>query len=309
MIELKNVTKRFGQKPAVQQLSFSVKKGEVVGLLGPNGAGKTTTMRLVTGYLVPNEGEITVAGHSVIDEPLLAQARLGYMPENNPLYKDMLVSEFLKYSAALRQIPKNHFKKAFDFVVEHTAINEVFYQPINELSKGYRQRVGLAAALIHQPDILILDEPTEGLDPNQRGDVRALIKKLAKNHTVILSTHVLPEAAAMCNRLLIINQGALVADGTTAQLNRRARGQRSLKIDLEGKNVLTALKAVPGLAAAETLEKSGASRWVISVSAEGDAELRPAISAAARENGWTIWHLSEETGTLEDIFKDLTEKP
>ncbi len=306
MIEAKSVTKKFGDKAAVKNISFAIKKGEIVGLLGPNGAGKTTTMRLLTGYLAPDAGDMILAGHSITREPLAAQAKIGYMPENNPLYKDMLVSEFLKFAAALKNVTKKDLQKSFEFCVAATDIGAVFYKPINELSKGFRQRVGLAAALLHKPEVLILDEPTEGLDPNQRTDVRTLIKKLAKNQTVMISTHVLQEAQAMCDRLLIINQGELVADGTTAELMRGAQGERRLKAEIEGKEILETLRGLEGVVQVASDGRAG-DRLKVKIIARPEAEIPPALSQVSAKLGWTIWHLSEEAGTLEDIFKDLTQ--
>lgn len=216
MIKVKNLTKSFGVVKAVDNVSFTIRPGEIVGLLGPNGAGKTTVMRLLTGFLLPDHGLIQIE----------QKAGIGYLPENNPLYQEMLVVELLNFSAEIKQLSPGERKKAFDFVVSVLGLNEVFYRPISELSKGFRQRVGLALALLCQPKILILDEPTEGLDPNQRLEMRQLIKKMAKGRTIIMSTHVMPEAAAVCNRILIINQGKLVADATPKKLAVLAKSRK-----------------------------------------------------------------------------------
>lgn len=305
MIRLENVTKSFGDLKAVDNLSFEVEKGEIVGFLGPNGAGKTTTMRMITGFLYPDEGVITVEGITVQGNDQEAQREIGYLPENNPLYKDLLVSEFLRLSADLKQIPQNKQKDAFDFVVSATGIGEVFYKPIRELSKGYRQRVGLACALIHKPGILILDEPTEGLDPNQRSEVRNLIRQLSRDHTIVLSTHVMQEVTAVCSRLLIINRGRLVADGSTAELASQARAHQIIELNIEGNNVVDELKLIDGVEQVDVLEGED-SRWRINLHVRKGVEIRPSISQLIRKNDWIVWKLAEQEQNLEDLFQELT---
>lgn len=308
MIKVENLTKSFDDVRAVDGLSFEVEKGDIVGLLGPNGAGKTTTMRLISGYLFPDKGSISIAGFLVsahTREATELRRYIGYLPENNPLYKDMLVSELLNFSAELKKIPKNKRRPALDFVVHAVKIGDVFYRPIGELSKGYRQRVGMALALLHQPDILIMDEPTEGLDPNQRTEIRALIRELAKNRTIIISTHVMQEASAMCNRIIIINKGKLVADGTTEELSRAARHEKILILEVEGSGVEFSLRTLAGVDHIDitSIEQNKFRAKVITAET---IELRPSISKLARENHWTIWQLIEEKHTLEDIFHKLT---
>lgn len=305
MIQVTNLSKSFGDIKAVDGLSFEIKEGEIVGLLGPNGAGKTTTMRLLTGFLSPDRGKISIEGISVEENPTAAQAQIGYLPENNPLYKEMLVSEFLELSAELKNISKEERKSAYDFTVSATGTGEVFYRPIGELSKGYKQRVGLAAALLHKPKILIMDEPTEGLDPNQRTEIRALIKKLAKDRTIIMSTHVMQEASAVCNRMLIINKGKLVADGTPQQLSRAAKKERSLLLEIEGSDIESALKALPGLESSK-IEKISRGRYKAELIAQKDTELQPEISNLAHKHKWVIWELVEEEQGLEEVFRKLT---
>ena len=237
MITVSNISKSFGETKAVADLSFSIGKGEIVGLLGPNGAGKTTTMRMLTGFLSADSGLIKIGDFDILLNPLEAQKIIGYMPENNPIYKDMLVSELFDFIANIRDLKGSRRKEGIEFAVNSTGINEVYYYPIQELSKGFRQRVGMAMALLHRPAVLILDEPTEGLDPNQRTEVRHLIRKLAKGHTVLLSTHVMQEVEAVCSRLIIINNGRLVADGTPDKLIKTSGIKNSFLVILEGKNV------------------------------------------------------------------------
>lgn len=305
MIKVENLTKSFGHIKAVDNLSFEIKKGEVVGFLGPNGAGKTTTMRLITGFYSPDEGNITVAGIPVGERTTETQEYIGYLPENNPLYKEMLVSELLNLSAELQRIPKEKRRDAFDFVNNAVAIGDVFYRPIGELSKGYKQRVGIAAALLHKPRVLIMDEPTEGLDPNQRTEIRALIKNLAKERTIIMSTHVMQEAQAVCSRLIIINKGTLVADGTSEELSRAARRERIIQLEVEGDGIEPALRNLAGVEHVD-FESAARGRIRAKLTANESSELQPEISRLARDRHWTIWRLAEEEHTLEDIFHKLT---
>lgn len=305
MIKIDHLTKSFGPVKAVDNLSFEIKQGDIVGFLGPNGAGKTTTMRLITGFLSPDEGSVSINDIPVGERTIEAQRLIGYLPENNPLYKDMLVSEFLDLSADLKGIPKEKRKSVFDSAIKAVAIGEVFYRPIGELSKGYKQRVGMAAALLQEPRILVMDEPTEGLDPNQRGEIRALIKNLAKDRTIIMSTHVMQEAQAVCNRLIIINKGKLIADGTSDELSRAARKERILLLEVEGEGIELALRNLAGAEHVdiEPVENRRARAKLIT---NQSVELRPEISKLARDKNWVIWKLTEEEHKLEDIFHKLT---
>ena len=305
MISIENLEKSFGGTKALNGLSFEVGPGEVVGFLGPNGAGKSTTMRIMTGFLSPDSGKVVVDGISVADDPVRAQQRIGYLPENNPLYRDMLVSEIMSLSAELRAIPRRTRRAAFDFAVKAAGIDEVFYRPVNELSKGYRQRLGIALALLDRPPILILDEPTEGLDPNQRGEIRALIKSLSKDRTVIMSTHVMQEASAVCDRLIIISRGKIVADGKAADLTRATRQHQVISVDLEGEDVVAILESLPGMHHLDVLDASGA-RVRARLLADGNADIRPVLSQAAHQHGWIIWKISEDERGLEDVFRQLT---
>lgn len=310
MIKVQNISKSFGNIKAVDNLSFQVQKGEIVGFLGPNGAGKTTTLRLLTGFLFSDQGSIKIMEIPVFEQPIQAQKYIGYLPENNPLYKDMLVSEILNLSAELKNIPKPKKHNAFDFVVSSCGIADVFYRPISELSKGYKQRVGIAAALINQPAIIIMDEPTEGLDPNQREEIRSLIKTLSRNHTIIMSTHVMQEAQAVCSRLLIINQGKLVADGSPGELSQAAQQKRILLLDIEGDNVEFVLRDLAGTNNAELLTDIAkeATRFKAKIIFKNSKEIRPEISSLAHKHNWVIWEVREQEQRLEDVFKQLTQK-
>lgn len=306
MIKVENLTKYFGNTKAVDDVSFEIGRGEILGFLGPNGAGKTTTMRIIAGFFAPDKGKVTIDGVLVDQENNEIQKKIGYLPENNPLYKEMLVSEFLDLAAELSHVPKREKAEALDFVVSAVGIKNVFYKPIAELSKGYKQRVGIAAALIHRPDIIIMDEPTEGLDPNQRAEIRSLIKKLSQEHTIIISTHVMQEASAVCDRLLIINKGKIVADGTAADLSRKAEQRNIISIDVEGKNVNSLIMQIQGVEKMEEAqEKNG--RFSARIIASGEEKIQPEISRLARDNQWVIWKISEEEFGLEDIFRKLTE--
>lgn len=305
MIKVEKIAKSFGFVKAVDDLSFEIKKGEIVGFLGPNGAGKTTTMRMVTGFTSPDSGKILIDGKDIEKDATEIQSKIGYLPESNPLYKDMQVAEFLNLTADLNKIQKNKKKDALDFVVKAVDIKDVFYRPIGELSKGYKQRVGIAAALIHNPEIIIMDEPTEGLDPNQRKEIRALIKKLAKDHTIIISTHIMQEASAVCDRMLIINKGKLVANGTTKELSLAAKNERFLTLEIEGKKVKENLEKIKGVKEVKDLKKTK-DTTKLSIITEKDTRIQPDISRVAQKNKWVIWKLVEKEQNLEDIFQDLT---
>lgn len=306
MIKVDHLTKSFGSVKAVDDLSFEIMPGEIVGFLGPNGAGKTTTMRIITGFLSPDSGSVSFGETSAQNEKA-SPVRIGYLPENNPLYKNMMVSEFLELSASLKGITKAKRKKAFDFAVSATRIDDVFYRPLRELSKGYKQRVGMAAALLAEPDILIMDEPTEGLDPNQRSEIRQLIKKLAENHTIIMSTHVMQEAQAVCSRLLIINNGKIIADGTSQSLSEQAVKEQVIDIDIEGQGLEQALGSLPGVEFT-VIKKLPGQRLEVRLSTTSKQRLEPEISKLAGQNGWVIWKLAPQEHSLEDIFHVLTAK-
>ncbi len=305
MISIESLEKSFGGTKALDGMSFEIRPGEVVGFLGPNGAGKSTTMRIVTGFLSPDKGRVVIDGVDVAEDPIRAQRLIGYLPENNPLYRDMLVSEVLELSAELRDIPKADWPEAFDFAVTAVGIGDVYYRPVRELSKGYRQRLGIAVALIGKPPIIILDEPTEGLDPNQRGEIRALIRSLAKDRTVIMSTHVMQEAAAVCDRLVVIRSGKVVAEGRAEDLIQAARGNQVVSVDIEGSGVADELRALPGIDRVDVVEETG-TRLKARMIATGAEDIRPALSKTAHKNDWTIWKIAEEERGLEEVFRQLT---
>ena len=306
-ISVQGATKVFGDTVAVDRVTFDIKKGEVVGFLGPNGSGKTTTMRLITSFYSPEGGSIFVDGVDTQDDETATRELIGYLPESNPLYEDMLVNEYLSFVADLRGIPKADYKRNLEKTIDETGINEVYYRPIHELSKGYHQRVGLAQAILHQPEVLILDEPTEGLDPNQRVTIRELIKSLGEEHTVLLSTHVMQEVEATCERILLINRGRLVADDSVQELLTRARGMRRLFVEAEGNQIESKLNVLDGLGSIRRLDPiENRKRYELTVS--GDADLRPQVFNVAKKEGWTRWELHEEASTLEDVFHVLTEE-
>jgi gliding motility-associated transport system ATP-binding protein len=307
LLALEHVVKRYGDVTAVDGVTFSVGRGQVVGFLGPNGAGKSTTMRMITQYLEPDDGRILFDGVPLADAGRAAKRRVGYLPENNPLYTEMLVAEYLRFVGELRDLGGLILARALDEAVVATGIEAVFHRPIGELSKGFRQRVGLAAAILHKPDLLVLDEPTEGLDPNQRAEIRRLIGALGKDRTVLLSTHVLSEVQSVASRLLIINQGRLAADGPPEELISRAGGNVHLSVEAAGTGVLEALRSLPGVGAADLLPgEDGRTRVKITASAHSD--LRPEIFRLASQSGWTLYELHQQAGSLEDLFRDLTGK-
>jgi len=305
LLALDRVSKHFGGIAAVDQVSFEVDRGQVVGFLGPNGAGKSTTMRMITQFLEPDTGSIRLDGTPLDEAGRDAKRRIGYLPENNPLYAEMLVSEYLVFVGRLRELNGAARQSAIDEAVASTGLEPVYHRPIGELSKGFRQRVGLAAAILHRPDLLILDEPTEGLDPNQRVEIRRLIGHLGRERTVLLSTHVLPEVQFTCSRLLIINRGRIVADGPVDDLVARARGAARIAVEASGEDVAQRLAALPGAASVEVHEPSDG-RVRVTVTAEGADDLRPRIFDLARTGNWTLFELHQEAGNLEDLFRELT---
>ena len=303
MIEVEGLTKRFVDKDVVANVSFFVPEGEVLGFLGPNGAGKTTTMRMITGFLSATAGKVRVAGLDVDRDPLGVRARIGYLPENVALYPEMRVEEYLRFRAAVEGIPRGEVKARVDEACDRCMVGDVRRQLAGTLSKGYRQRVGLAGALIHKPPVLILDEPTVGLDPRQIVKIRELITELGREHTVILSTHILPEVEQICRRVLIIDNGTIVADGTPEQLRTGLAGTAEVKVELEGPpaEALVGLSALPG---AKTVCDAGNGRFEISV--EGGADIRREVFSLAVQKGWMLLELSSSMPSLETIFLRLT---
>ncbi len=301
MIEAENLTRYYGSTRAVHNLSFHVDKGEIVGFLGPNGAGKTTTMRMLTGFLPPSDGTARLAGFDVFYDSLEVRRRVGYMPETVPLYPEMTVWAYLEYMAALRQLPDR--RQAVDRALEACGIADRANSEISKLSKGYRQRVGLAQAILHEPEVLILDEPTIGLDPRQVADVRALIQEIGGEHTVILSSHVLPEVSQTCSRVLIINKGEIVATGTPDELTAQLQGMERVLVRVAdaGPEVADVLRRVDGVVGVEA-----ASEGVYQVACAQGHDLRAEMARAVVERGWGLLELRSVGMSLEDIFLELT---
>src|SRR5256885_4398079 len=308
LLSLNGVSKRFDGVTAVDQVSFAVDRGQVVGFLGPNGAGKTTTMRLITQFYEPDEGAITLDGAPLAVAAREAKRRIGYLAENNPLYEEMLVADYLAFIAALRELAGATRARSLDEAVTATGIEDVFYRPIGELSKGYRQRVGLAQAILHRPDLLVLDEPTEGLDPNQRVEIRQLIGTLGRERTVLLSTHVLPEVQHTCSRLLIISRGKILADGPVDRLIRQAEGAVEIAVEAAGNGVAEALGRLPGVRHV-TPGPATDGRVAVTLTADSSTDLRPEIYGLAKTRGWTLYELHQAAASLEDLFHQLTSGP
>jgi ABC-2 type transport system ATP-binding protein len=309
MIEVENLTKRYGPTTAVSDVSFRVEKGEVLGFLGPNGAGKTTTMRVITGFLQPTLGQVRVAGFDVTEEPLEAKRRTGYLPESPPVYPDMTVHEYLAFVARIKGVAREGFWARLDEVEAKVAISDVRHRQIGKLSKGYRQRVGLAQALVHNPDVLVLDEPTAGLDPKQIIETRELIKRLAGQHTIVLSTHILPEVSKTCQRVVVINAGQIVAVGTPDELMQRLEGHGTVLVTVEGPAaaIMDKLQRVSGVNSVEPRESSGA-RVTLTVHSEKDKDVRAELARAVVESGWNLYELTTSGLSLEEIFLKLTTK-
>lgn len=310
MIEVQNVTKRYGPTLAVDNVSFRVEKGEIVGFLGPNAAGKTTTMRIITSFMPATEGQVSVAGYDVFDEAMEVKKRIGYLPENPPLYPEMRVTDYLRFVAALKGVAKSQISKQVDRAVELTTLGEMQNRLIKKLSKGFRQRVGLAQALINEPDVLILDEPTVGLDPKQIIEVRELIKSLAADHTIILSTHILPEVSMTCERVVIINRGRIVAEDTVENLMSSVDSGESLVLQVDGPfdAIQEKIGAVDGVKTVNL--DSGASAagtaTAIRVDCEPGKSVRREVAKTIVTNDWGLLELRPISRTLEDVFLELT---
>ncbi len=304
MIELQELQKSYGALQAVRGISFQVRPGEVLGFLGPNGAGKSTTMRMITGYIEPTAGEISVMDHDVVANPLKAQALIGYLPEGAPLYGEMTVSAFLKFVGAVRGLKGQELEQRFNQVTSQVSLRKVLQQPIETLSKGYKRRVGLAQALIHDPQVLILDEPTDGLDPNQKHDVRELIQNLSKDKIVIISTHILEEVEALCSRVVIIAKGQIVADSTPAELAEQSRYHKSLFIRFsEEAAALDKLGQLEGVMEVERVDDKS----FILLPEPGASLLHP-VNSLIQDEHWDVEELHIERGRLDDVFRRLTKE-
>jgi len=307
VIEVQHLTKRYGRVTAVDDVSFRVEPGEILGFLGPNGAGKTTTMRILTGYMPASEGRATVAGYDVFTHPLEAKRRTGYLPETPPLYPDMTVREYLDFVARIKGVPSAERKSRVDTVMQRTHVADMAARHCGKLSKGYRQRVGLAQAIIHNPEVLILDEPTAGLDPKQIIETRGLIRGLAGDHTIVLSTHILPEVSQTCQRVVIINKGRVVAVDTPDNLTARLRGAETLylHVDAAGADVAPVLSAIPGVrrvAQADMRPGSGA----FEVESEQGRDIRREVSREVVTRGWGLLELRPMRVSLEEVFLQVT---
>ena len=301
MVEIQHLTKTYGTQNAVDNISFSAGKGEIVGFLGPNGAGKSTTMKIATGYLPPTAGTVRVAGYDVLTDSLAVRRHVGYLPEHNPLYLDMYVHEYLEFIGSVHGLRGSNLRNRVAELVGRVGLSREQNKQIGALSKGYRQRVGLAQALIHDPDVLILDEPTTGLDPNQILEIRQLIREVGEDKTVIFSTHILPEVTALCSRVLIISRGKLVADSPVAELAARAAGETVVRAEFEGPVDMAMLAKLPNVRHVEAAPDGA----VLLRTAPG-TDVRAAVSRLAGQEGWILLGLRQEQQSLEAVFGELT---
>jgi ABC-2 type transport system ATP-binding protein len=310
VIEVQNLTKRYGRVTAVDDISFRVERGEILGFLGPNGAGKTTTMRILTGYMPATEGKAIVAGFDVFDQPIEAKRRTGYLPETPPLYPDMTVAEYLTFVAKVKRVPGGERTERIRTVMDRTRVSDMANRLCSKLSKGYRQRVGLAQALIHNPDVLILDEPTAGLDPKQIIETRELIRELAGDHTVVLSTHILPEVSQTCERVVIINKGRVVAVDTPENLTARLRGSETMYVEVDslGADASGALQRVPGVTRVSAADRrdGGSGTVGYEIESERGHDVRRDLARAIVTSGWGLLELRPMRMSLEDVFLSLT---
>ncbi|MGA2097043.1 MAG: ABC transporter ATP-binding protein [Candidatus Acidiferrum sp.] len=312
MITVKELTKRYARNTAVDHISFNIEKGQIVGFLGPNGAGKTTTMRMLTCFMPPTAGSATIAGFDVLEEPMEVKKRIGYLPETPPVYPEMRTGEYLEFVGRLKGLSKADLSKRVDYVCERCSVADVRQKLISKLSKGYRQRIGLAQAIIHNPDVLILDEPTAGLDPKQINETRDLIKSLAGDHTIILSTHILPEVEQTCEQVIIINKGKVVATDSVHNLQNRARGIESVIVEVAGRNadldaaeVQAQLEKVSGVIKVHFKEKRQ-TRSIFEVEGSNDRLIRGDLARAIVAAGWDLNELRSSAMSLEEIFLQLT---
>lgn len=310
MVSVQHLTKRYGRHAAVDDLSFEVTAGEVLGFLGPNGAGKTTTMRMMTGCLPPTKGLVRIAGFDLLEHPIEVKRRVGYLPENPPLYPEMTVRRYLEFVADIKDVPGNRRARQVGRAIERARLEEVRDKRIATLSKGFRQRVGLAQAIVHEPPLLILDEPTSSLDPKQRAEVRDLIVALKGSHTVILSTHILPEVSEICDRVFIINRGRVLAVDSPENLGRRLRGREIVTAELKGPppgddEIRQALSALPGVDRV-TVEAGDAGVWRARIESDVGTDLRSDVAALIVTRGWRLVGLGAESMSLEQIFLMLT---
>lgn len=305
-IVVDSLTKKYGRQRAVDNISFTVKTGEVLGFLGPNGAGKTTTMKAITCFLAPSEGDIKVGGFSIRTDPEKVKQLIGYLPEQNPLYLDMPVIDYLQFVAALQGVTKSKINTRIKEMVLICGLEGEKHKKIGELSKGYRQRVGLAQALIHDPEVLVLDEPTAGLDPNQIAEIRALIRSIGRSKTVVLSSHILAEVEATCDRILIINKGKIVADGTADDLRKRAHGREVLRIAVDGGDSNIVFQSLREIQSIEMIDPLPMKECSFEIQSKGNESSRKSIFSMCVEKGWYLTEMTPIETKLEDIFRELT---
>jgi len=303
-ITVSNLTKEYGSQKAVDDISFHIKTGEILGFLGPNGAGKSTTMKIITCFISPTSGTVELDGYNIKKDAENVRRRIGYLPENNPLYTDMTIVDYLQLAAALHKVPKPEIPKRVRNMIDVCGLGPERYKYIHELSKGFRQRVGLAQALIHDPEVLILDEPTTGLDPNQIVEIRSLIKEIGKEKTVMLSSHILKEVEATCDRILIINKGKLVADGSTEELKSRSETAGRILVQIQGEGVKEGLQSLATVDEVLPAENGQKDAWTVSSRSGPDAQ--KAIFRLCVEKDWVLLQLTPQEFSLEDVFRQLT---
>ena len=309
MIELKNITKYYGDFPAVTDISFEIEKGEIVGLLGPNGAGKSTTMKMITGFMPPTSGELTVGGNDIVSQSIEARRKIGYLPETVPLYTDMTVYSYIEYMGMLRGLSKKNIKSKVDNVIEICKLGDYRNSLISKLSKGFRQRVGISQAIIHEPEVLVLDEPTIGIDPNQVVETRQLIKNLSGEHTLILSSHILPEVSSICERVLIIHEGEIAASDTIENLSSLMSGKNKIEADIIGspQAIVTELEKINDVKSVQfSINKSSSEFSTFSIESEINSDIRSEIAKIIINNDWGLIRLQSMGMSLEDIFLQIT---
>jgi ABC-2 type transport system ATP-binding protein len=305
-VSVENISKSYGFQKAVDNISFSVNTGEIVGFLGPNGAGKTTTMKIITCFMPPDEGNVTIGGIQVAKNPEEVKKHIGYLPESNPLYKDMAIIDYLAFAAAIQGVPKGMIRERIFEMVQVCGLKNEKHKKISELSKGYQQRVGLAQALIHNPEVLILDEPTSGLDPNQIVEIRELIKRIGREKTVIMCSHILAEVEATCDRILIISNGKLVADGTSTSLRKQAQNKEILKVTIDDGDRNAIFFALKALETVEIVDLLPQHTQAFEVMSKAGANSRRAIFRLCVDNAWTLTEMTPVERKLEEVFRDLT---
>ena len=305
-VSVENISKSYGFQKAVDNISFKVNTGEIVGFLGPNGAGKTTTMKIITCFMKPDSGNVKVGGISVLDQPTLVKRNIGYLPESNPLYRDMAILDYLDFAAEIQGVPRHLIRERILEMVHVCGLKNERHKKIGELSKGYQQRVGLAQALIHNPEVLILDEPTSGLDPNQIVEIRELIKRIGREKTVVLCSHILAEVEATCDRIVIISNGKLVADGTATNLRKQAQNKEILKVVIEDGQRDEIFRSLQGIESVELVDLLPEYTQAFEIQSKADMDSRRAIYRMCVDKGWVLTEMTPIERKLEEVFRDLT---